>query len=207
MCHSPYLLKLAWSTFTELFVLCVTWQMWSLCIVMVKKKVQNICFGWRKVICAPASIFVLQGKKMHAFIMFTFCPWFTWCHHEWSFKSAEKRKQINKSPFGPGKEGSLSHSISHTQLSRSTRLVDLQGLRSWFFSGFGELLLNMNEIQLWKGRCDYEKLSFSFKTPFCSFSCVALLKSRNTFAFLCLLISIAPWWSISGLIMVLHAAI
>lgn len=108
--------------------------------------------------------------------------------------SLQKKKQkINKSQFGPGKEGSLSHSISHTheypQLSRSTRLVDLPGLQSWFFSGFGELLLNMNEIQLWKGRCGYEMLPFSFKTPFCCFS---LLKCRNTFAFLCLLISIAP---------------
>lgn len=109
-------------------------------------------------------------------------------------EASSLQKKENKSikvHLGLERKG-LSHTHEYPQLSRSTRLVDLQGLRSWFFSGFGELLLNMNEIQLWKGRCDYEKLSFSFKTPFCSFSCVALLKCRNTFAFLCLLISIAP---------------
>lgn len=134
---------------------------------------------------------------------------FTWFHLEWSFKPAGKK--INKSQFGPGKEGSLSHFISHTreythlgeQWCPARHILQIYGV---FSPGFE---------WLWGIVCKYEwntavvmKWSPLLSKPLSAPFLVWLYRRVETFPYSCLLISIAssqtPWWSVSGC---LHAAV
>ncbi len=108
-----------WSLHGLLFVLHVTWQMWSLCIVMVKKKkfktsilaegksfvhlLVPLCRKARK--CTLLSC-LLSALGSHDVIL--------------SEASSLQKKKINKSPFGAVKEGSLSHTRIRTAVPLHT---------------------------------------------------------------------------------------